>query len=68
MNRKHLALAAPLLFGALCLVRQIEAGTLLTAPTIAGIVTGVTAGIVALLLGRRREARTQPVARATEGA
>ena len=43
MNRSQLTLTtAPLLLiGVVALVAQAEAGTLLSAPTVAGIVTGV---------------------------
>ena len=72
MNRSQLTLTTVplLLIAAVGLVRQAEAGTLLSAPTVAGIVTGVAVGIVALLAGRHPgvRARLGLEARRTEGA
>ena len=61
MNRSQLTLpTAPLLLiGVVALVAQAEAGTLLSAPTVAGIVTGVVVGIVALLAGRHPGVRAR---------
>ena len=61
MNRSQLTLAAAplLLIGAVTLGRQTEAGTLLSAPTVTGIITGVVVGIVALLVGRHPRARAR---------
>ena len=61
MNRSQLTLTTVplLLIGMVTLVRQAEAGTLLSAPTVAGIVTGVVVGIVALLAGRHPGVRAR---------
>ncbi len=61
MNRSQLTLTTVplLLIAAVGLVAQAEAGTLLSAPTVAGIVTGVVVGIVALLAGRHPGVRAR---------